>query len=192
MAATATATPRLKEKYASEVCPELMKRFGITNIHAAPRPMKLVISMGVGLARENKGLLDDAAADLATLAGQRAALRKAKTSVSNFKLREDMPIGCMVTLRGNRMWEFLDRLISVAMPRIKDFRGLKRSGFDGRGNYSVGLNDQTVFPEIDLDKVKNYQGMNINIVTSAETNEIGFALLEALGMPFRKPEEDKK
>jgi large subunit ribosomal protein L5 len=191
MAATATM-PRLREKYTTEVCAELMKRFGIKNIHAAPRPMKLVVSMGVGLARENKSLLDEAAADLTTLSGQKAALRKAKVSVANFKLREDMPIGCMVTLRGNRMWEFLDRLISVAMPRIKDFRGLKRGGFDGRGNYSVGLQDQTVFPEIDLDKLKNYQGMNITVVTSAPNDEIGFALLESLGMPFRKPEEDKK
>jgi large subunit ribosomal protein L5 len=191
MAATATM-PRLREKYTTEVCAELMKRFGIKNIHAAPRPTKLVVSMGVGLARENKSLLDEAAADLTTLSGQKAALRKAKVSVANFKLREEMPIGCMVTLRGNRMWEFLDRLISVAMPRIKDFRGLKRGGFDGRGNYSVGLQDQTVFPEIDLDKLKNYQGMNINVVTSAPNDEIGFALLESLGMPFRKPEEDKK
>jgi large subunit ribosomal protein L5 len=147
--------------------------------------------MGVGAARENKALIDAAAADLTMITGQKASIRKAKKAVSNFKLREDMPIGCMVTLRGYRMWEFLDRLIAIVIPRIKDFRGLKRGGFDGRGNYNMGLPDQTVFPEIDLDKIKHFQGMDITIVTSAGSDALALDLLERLGMPFRKPDADK-
>ena len=188
---TATATqPRLRETFETKVRPEMMKDHGIGNLHAAPRLQKVVVSMGVGLARENKALLDEAAGHLSILSGQKPSLRKAHKSVSIFKLREEMLIGCMVTMRGDRMWEFLDRLISVVMPRIKDFRGLKRQGFDGRGNWSVGLRDQTVFPEINLDSIKNYQGMNVTVVTSAETNEIALDLLERLGMPFRKPGDE--
>ncbi len=181
------APPRLLVTYQSRVRGELMEAHGIDNVNAAPRLRKIVISMGVGAARENKELIHAAAGDLSLIAGQKAAIRRAKKAVSNFKIREDMPIGCVVTLRGHRMWEFLDRLIAVVIPRIKDFRGLRRAGFDGRGNFSMGLPDQTVFPEIDLDKIKHSQGMNIAIVTSAGTDELGLELLERLGMPFRKP-----
>jgi len=181
--------PRMLVSYQSRIRPELMQARGIDNVNAAPRLRKIVISMGVGAARENKALVDTAAADLTQITGQKAAVRRAKKAVSNFKIREDMPIGCVVTLRGYRMWEFLDRLVSVVIPRIKDFRGLRRAGFDGRGNYSMGLPDQTVFPEIDLDKIKHFQGMNIAIVTTAGSDEVGLELLERLGMPFRKPGE---
>lgn len=183
---TATATPRLYETFRDKVLPELQQKHGIKNHMAAPRVTKIVVSMGVGEAKENKALLDAAAADLTLITGQKAALTQARMSVSNFKLREGMPIGCRVTLRGPRMWEFLDRLISVVIPRIKDFRGLKTK-LDGRGNYSLGLADQTVFPEIDLDRIKNFQGMNITIVTSAGSDDLGRELLTALGMPFRRP-----
>jgi large subunit ribosomal protein L5 len=192
MSETATATletPRLMKRFADEVRPELMKAHGIDNINAAPTLRKIVVSMGVGAARDNKALVDLAAADLSLIVGQRASIRKSRKAVSNFKLREDMPIGCMVTLRGYRMWEFLDRLISVVIPRIKDFRGLKRGGFDGYGNFNMGLPDQTVFPEINLDSIKHSQGMNITVVTTAEGDELSLELLEKLGMPFRKPEE---
>lgn len=182
---TQTAKPRLYEKFQGEVLPELMKRHGISNKLAAPRLQKVVISMGVGEAKENKGLIDAAAADLTLIAGQKCQLTTARVSVSNFRLREGMPIGCRVTLRGDRMWEFVDRLISVVVPRIKDFRGLKAK-FDGRGNYSMGLEDQSVFPEIDLDRIKHHQGMNITFVTSAGDDAVGRELLEGLGMPFRK------
>jgi len=197
MSETATATleaPRLMKRFADEVRPELMKSHGIDNINAAPTLRKIVVSMGVGAARDNKALVDLAAADLSLIVGQRASIRKSRKAVSNFKLREDMPIGCMVTLRGSRMWEFLDRLISVVIPRIKDFRGLKRGGFDGYGNFNMGLPDQTVFPEINLDAIKHSQGMNITVVTTAEGDELSLELLEKLGMPFRKPEgeEDSK
>lgn len=182
---TETYVPRLKTTYAN-VRAEIMANRGITNVHAAPTIRKVVVSMGVGEARENAALVETAAADLTTIVGQKAAHTRARMSVSNFRLREGMPIGCRVTLRGDRMWEFLDRLISVVIPRIKDFRGLKRK-LDGQGNYSMGLPDQTVFPEIDLDRIKHSQGMNITIVTTAGNDELGTELLTALGMPFRKP-----
>ncbi len=184
MTETTVAAPRMRALYFDEVRPALMKDRSITNVHAVPALKKIVVSMGVGLARDNKALVDAAAVDLTRLTGQRAALKQARKSVSNFKLREGMPIGCMVTLRGNRMWEFLDRLVSVVIPRIKDFRGLKRR-CDGRGNYSMGLTDQTVFPEIDLDKIKNSQGMNITMVTSAGTDDAALDLLTRLGLPFQ-------
>jgi large subunit ribosomal protein L5 len=183
---TATETPRLQQTFKEKVLPEIQKAHGITNLHAAPRIVKVVVSMGVGEAKETKGVLDAAAADLTMITGQKASITRARLSVSNFKLREGMPIGCMVTLRGPRMWEFLDRLISIVIPRIKDFRGLKTK-LDGQGNYSMGLADQTVFPEIDLDKVKNFQGMNITIVTTAGSDDLGRELLTGLGMPFRRP-----
>lgn len=183
---TATAAPRLFQTYREKILPEFCKRNGIVNPMAAPRLVKIVISMGVGEARENKTVLDAATADLTLIAGQKASVTQARMSISNFKLREGMPIGCMVTLRGDRMWEFLDRLISVVIPRIKDFRGLKTK-LDGQGNYSLGLADQTVFPEIDLDRIKNFQGMNITIVTTAGKDELGRELLTDLGMPFRRP-----
>jgi large subunit ribosomal protein L5 len=190
MSTTASAKqyPRLLQTFTEEIRPALMSTHGIDNVNAAPRLLKIVVSMGVGAARENKGLLDAAAADLTQITGQLAAPRTARRAVSNFKLREGMPIGCMVTLRGHRMWEFLDRLISVVIPRIKDFRGLKRGGFDGSGNYSMGLSDQAVFPEIDLDRIKHMQGMNITVVTSTMQDDVALDLLERLGMPFRKAE----
>ncbi|MCB9897110.1 MAG: 50S ribosomal protein L5 [Planctomycetes bacterium] len=176
--------PRLLEAYEGTVRAKLMEKHSIDNVMAAPRLQKIIISMGVGEARENKALCDQAAADLTLIAGQKAAITVARMSVSNFRLREGMPIGCRVTLRGHRMWEFLDRLVTVVIPRIKDFRGLRRT-FDGRGNYSMGLTDQTVFPEIDLDRVKRFQGMNITMVTNAGDDAVAFDLLEALGMPFK-------
>ena len=186
---TETSTvPRLATRFHEEILPELMKRQGIENLLAAPRLSKVVVSMGVGAAKENKGLLDSASSDLTLITGQKAQLTRARISVSNFRLREDTPIGCRVTLRGARMWEFVDRLISVVVPRIKDFRGLPTK-FDGGGNYSMGLNDQTVFPEVDLDRLKHYQGMNITFVTTASTDELGRELLAGLGMPFRKPRQ---
>jgi large subunit ribosomal protein L5 len=178
--------PRLATKYRSEVLQGLVERFGLKNRHQAPRLEKIVVSMGVGKAIENRKRLDAAAQDLSTICGQRAQLRKAKVSVSGFKLREGMPIGCMVTLRGQRMYEFLDRLVTLAIPRIRDFRGIKRKSFDGRGNFSMGLTDQLVFPEISIDKVEWQQGMNITCVISGGSDEMSLELLNRLGMPFRK------
>jgi len=187
-----TLPPRLRAKYVEQIRPELMQARGVSNVNAAPRLRKVVLNMGVGAARENKALADMALADLTVIAGQKAALRKARKAVSNFHLREGMPIGCVVTLRGARMWEFLDRLVSIVIPRIKDFRGLPRGGFDGRGNYNMGLPDQTVFPEMELDKIKHFQGMNITIVTTAGKDEVGLDLLERLGMPFRSTVAEKE
>jgi large subunit ribosomal protein L5 len=188
---TETTTARLWEKYRETVRPAMMSDHGITNVHAAPRLLKVIVSMGVGEARENIAPLDSAAAELTTIVGQKAAITRARMSVSNFRLREGTPIGCRVTLRGPRMWEFMDRLISVVVPRIKDFRGLKRK-LDGSGNYSMGLADQSVFPEINLDRIKYRQGMNITVVTSAETDELASELLTKLGMPFRHLEEKSR
>ena len=182
---SAPTPPRLLERYTGSIRPELMTAHRIDNVMAAPRLLKIVVSMGVGAARENKAVIEMAAGDLAIITGQKPAVRITRKAISNFKIREGMPIGCMVTLRGHRMWEFLDRLIAVVIPRIKDFRGLRRAGFDGRGNYSMGLPDQTVFPEIDLDKVKHMQGMNITLVTTAGKDPLALDLLERLGMPFR-------
>ncbi|HEX5008843.1 MAG TPA: 50S ribosomal protein L5 [Planctomycetota bacterium] len=184
--------PRLRLRFRDEIRPALMQAHGEDNVNAAPRLRKIVLNMGVGAARENKALIDAAAADLTMITGQKAAQRKARKAVSNFHLREGMPIGCVVTLRGARMWEFLDRLITVVVPRIKDFRGLPRGGFDGRGNYNMGLPDQTVFPEMELDKIKHFQGMNITIVTTAGQDAVGLDLLERLGMPFRSTAAEKE
>ena len=192
MSTAAPAAPRMQARYLTEVRSQLMQAHGIDNVNAAPRLLKIVVNMGVGAARENKALADSAAADLTQITGQKAALRRARKAISNFRLRENMPIGCVVTLRGARMWEFLDRLVSVVVPRIKDFRGLPRDGFDGRGNYSMGLPDQTVFPEIELDKIKHFQGMNITLVTTAGSDALGRELLERLGMPFRSVEAEKE
>jgi large subunit ribosomal protein L5 len=178
-------TPRLFEKYVQSVRPKLREQFSIKNDLATPRLTKIVVNMGVGKARDNKNLLDAAMVDMATVTGQKPKLTRAKTSVSGFRLRQGMPIGCMVTLRGKRMYEFLDRLVSVAIPRIKDFRGLSRKSFDGRGNYSMGLSEQTVFPEVDVDKLQSIQGMDITMCTTAGEDAKAEALLEALGMPFR-------
>jgi large subunit ribosomal protein L5 len=180
-----TLPPRLIDHYKKNVIPALKDRFKITNPMAVPRLEKVVVNMGVGQAKDNKGALDAALADLTTITGQKPIITKAKKSISGFKLREGMPIGLKVTLRGRRMWEFLDRLMSIVIPRIKDFRGLPRKAFDGRGNYSMGLAEQIVFPEIHADKVQVVQGMQITIVTTARNDEKAELLLENLGMPFR-------
>ena len=174
---------RLKERYRSEVKPRLKERFKIDNDMAVPRLMKIVVNMGVGSAVENKGRVESASKDLAQITGQRPIIRKAKKAISSFKLREGMPIGCSVTLRGDRMWEFADRLLSIVLPRIRDFRGV-RDKLDGRGNYSLGLSEQSVFPEIDFDKLEAAQGMDVTFVTTAPTDEQGYWLLKELGMPF--------
>jgi large subunit ribosomal protein L5 len=177
--------PRLLAKYRQEVAPGLRDRFQLGNPMTIPRLKKIVINMGVGRAVENKARIDAAVRDLTTISGQKPVATKARSSVSGFKLREGAPVGVAVTLRGARMWEFLDRLISIAVPRIRDFRGFSTK-LDGRGNYSMGLSEQSVFPEINLDKVEFVQGMHITLVTSAGTDEKGLALLQLLGVPFRK------
>jgi len=182
---------RLKEKYQQEVKPKLKQRFGIENDLAVPRLVKVVVNMGVKGAVENKGRVDAAAKDLAAITGQTPTVRKAKTSISSFKLREGMPIGCAVTLRNERMWEFADRLVSIVLPRIRDFRGVKDK-LDGRGNFTLGLSEQTVFPEIELDKIEFTQGMDITFVTTARNDEQGYFLLKELGMPFQSRESAEK
>jgi len=166
--------------------PELMKQFGYGNRMAAPRLVKVSINMGVGKTREEPKMLEQAMGDLALISGQKGVVTRARKSISNFKLRRGFNVGCRVTLRGARMYEFLDRLVNVAMPRIRDFRGVSPKGFDGRGNYNMGLDEQTVFPEVDPDKVTYTQGMHVSIVTSAETDEEGLALLSRMGMPFSR------
>lgn len=175
----------LQNKYQTEIHKQLNDRFGYGNPMAVPKLSKIVISMGIGKAIENKSRIEKAAKDLGAIAGQKPVIRKAKKSVAGFKLRQDVPIGVSVTLRGQRMFEFLERFIHIVTPRIRDFRGLPKK-LDGRGNYSVGLGEQTVFPEIDLDKVEFSQGMNITMVTTAKTDEEGAALLEGFGFPFRR------
>jgi large subunit ribosomal protein L5 len=184
--------PRLKKRYETEIALALMNDLKIKNRLAVPKVEKIVISMGLGKAIAEKPRLEVAIKELTQIAGQKAVICKAKKSVSNFKLREGMEIGAKVTLRGNRMWEFLDRLITLAIPRIKDFRGLNPKGFDGRGNYNMGINEQTVFSEVDAAAVTFHQGMNITIVTSAGNNVKGHALMKHLGMPFRVEETGKK
>jgi large subunit ribosomal protein L5 len=178
--------PRLKERYLSDIVPSLMKQFGYTNLMETPRLTKIVISMGVGAATQDSKALDSAVEDLTIIAGQRPAIRRAKRSIAQFRVRQNNPVGCLVTLRGDRMYEFLDRFITIALPRIRDFRGLAADAVDGRGNYNMGLREQTVFPEIDIDKVTRVQGMNVTIVTSAQSDEECLALLRELGMPLRE------
>ena len=178
--------PRLKKVYKDEIAPALKKEFNYTTPMQIPVLQKIVVSMGVGEALTNKKLLDAAVADLTQITGQKAVKTKAKKSIANFKLREGNEVGAMVTLRGTIMYEFLDRLINVAFPRIKDFRGIKATGFDGHGNFSVGITEQLIFPEIDFDKITKIAGMNISIVTSARTDNEARALLTKFGMPFRK------
>ncbi|RMH02067.1 MAG: 50S ribosomal protein L5 [Planctomycetota bacterium] len=180
---------RLAEKFKNEISKELSERFGYRNPHQIPRLLKIVVSMGVGGAIENKARVEAAAKDLSRITGQKALITKAKKSVAGFKVREGMPVGAVATLRGERMYEFLDRLISVVLPRIRDFQGVK-DNFDGRGNFSLGLTEQSLFPEIDLDKVEHQQGMNVTFVTSAQTDAEGRALLEGFGMPFRRRQQD--
>ncbi len=177
---------RLKERYTKEIAPALAKEFNIENPMAIPRVEKVVINMGLGEAVANAKIIDTAADELRSVTGQKPVTTKAKKSIAAFKLRQGMPIGSMVTLRGDRMYEFLDRLVSVALPRVRDFRGVSPKAFDGRGNYTLGIRDQLIFPEIDFNKVDKTRGMNISIVTTARNDEQARALLKAIGMPFRQ------
>ncbi|MHB8996841.1 MAG: 50S ribosomal protein L5 [Armatimonadota bacterium] len=177
---------RLKDRYEKEILPALMERFGFTNVWQAPRLEKLSINMGVGKAKEGTETLDAAVKELTAIAGQKVVITKAKKSISAFGIRMGMPIGCRVTLRGQRMWEFTDRLFSIALPRIRDFRGLSPNSFDGRGNYSFGLDDQLIFPELGYDDIERQRGMEITFVTTARTDEEARALLELLGLPFTR------
>lgn len=177
---------RLQEKYENSVKPELMKKFNYTSVMQAPKLNKIVINMGLGDAVANSKVLDEAVEELTLIAGQKPVVTKAKKSIASFKLREGMPIGCKVTLRGEKMYEFLDKLVSIALPRVRDFRGISADSFDGRGNYTLGVKEQLIFPEINFDKVKKIRGMDIVIVTTANTDEEGRALLSGLGMPYSK------
>jgi len=177
---------RLRERYTKEVAPAIAKEFGITNPMAIPRLNKIVINMGLGEAVANAKIVDTAADELRSVSGQKPVTTRAKKSIASFKLRQGMPIGSMVTLRGDRMYEFYDRLVSIALPRVRDFRGVSPKAFDGRGNYTLGVRDQLIFPEIDFNKVDKTRGMNISIVTTARNDEQARALLKALGMPFRQ------
>jgi large subunit ribosomal protein L5 len=179
---------RLKEKYKSQVIPALIKKFNYKNPHQVPKMVKIVVSMGVGRATQNKAILDNAVKDMEQITGRKVLVTKARKSISNFKLRQGMPIGCKVTLRDEVMYEFFDRLTAIAIPRIRDFRGVKSDTLDGRGNFSFGLKEQTVFPEIEFDKVDAIRGLNITIVTTAHTDEECRQLLRELGMPFQKAE----
>jgi large subunit ribosomal protein L5 len=177
--------PRLKEKYQTEIVPALMQEFNYSSVMQVPRLQKAVLNIGLGEAIQNAKALDAAVGDLAAIAGQKPVVTRAKKSIAAFKLREGMPIGAMVTLRGAAMYEFIDRLINLALPRMRDFRGISRRSFDGRGNYSLGLREQILFPEIEYDKVDKIRGLEVAIVTSASDDEQGYALLKRLGMPFR-------
>lgn len=177
---------RLKERYQKEVAPAIAKEFGIENPMAIPRVSKVVLNMGMGEAIANAKILDTAADELRAITGQKPVITKAKKSIASFKLRQGMPIGVMVTLRGDRMYEFLDRLVSIALPRVRDFRGISPKAFDGRGNYTIGVREQLIFPEIDFNKVDKLRGMNISIITTARDDEQARALLKGLGMPFRQ------
>jgi large subunit ribosomal protein L5 len=180
------ATVRLKERYQKEIAPAISKEFDIKNPMAIPRLEKIVINMGMGEAIANAKILDTAADELRAITGQKPVVTKAKKSIASFKLRQGMPIGVMVTLRGDRMYEFLDRLVSIALPRVRDFRGVSPKAFDGRGNYTLGIREQLIFPEIDFNKVDKTRGMNISIVTTARDDEQARSLLKSLGMPFRQ------
>ena len=177
---------RLREKYQKEVAPALQKEFGYTNVMAIPRVTKVVVNMGLGEATSNAKIIDTAADELGKITGQKAAVRRATKSIAQFKVRQGQPVGVMVTLRGERMYEFLDRLVSIALPRVRDFKGISAKGFDGRGNYTLGLRDQIIFPEIDYMKVDKARGMNVSVVTTAKTDEEARKLLQFLGMPFRQ------
>ena len=182
----ATQTARLKTRYLEEIRPALIERFGYSTVMQAPHLEKITLNMGVGDAKQDSKLLDAAAEQLATIAGQKPSIRRARKSIAQFKVREGMPVGVSVTLRGERAYEFLDRLTSVALPRVRDFRGLKATSFDGRGNYSMGLREQIIFPEIDYDAIDNVRGLDITITTSAQSDTEAYALLEAFGMPFSR------
>ncbi len=186
MATAARVEPRLKTRFKAEIAPQLVKEFGYANVMQAPRMEKVTLNIGLGEAVSNGKALETASADLATITGQHPVITRAKTSISNFKLREGMPIGVMVTLRNDRMWEFMDRLLNAALPRIRDFNGVSPNSFDGRGNYSLGLREQMIFPEIEYDKIDKIRGMQITMVTTARTDEEAKRLLELMGMPFAK------
>ena len=181
---------RLQETYKNEIVPALMKKFGYKNVMQVPKLEKIVVNMGVGEAKENAKLLDSAVADMETITGQKAVITKAKKSVANFKIREGMPIGCKVTLRGERMYDFADRLINLSLPRVRDFRGVNANAFDGRGNYALGIREQLIFPEIDYDKIDKTRGMDIIFVTSAKTDEEARELLTLFNMPIEKESEN--
>ena len=185
MSKTATQTPRLKTKYAQEVAPKIQKELGLENVMQIPRLEKIVVNMGVGDAVADSKQLDSAVSDLRIITGQQPRINRAKKSIAGFKLREGMPIGAKVTLRGDRMWEFFDRLLATAIPRIRDFRGLPATSFDGRGNYSMGVTEQLIFPEVDYDMVDRTRGMDITFVTTADTDEGAKALLNGFGFPFK-------
>ncbi len=177
---------RLKEKYQNEAISALKKEFGYSNVMAVPKIEKVVVNMGLGEATGNAKIIDTGADEIARVTGQKPVVRRARKSVAQFKVRQGQPIGTMVTLRGDRMWEFLDRLVSIALPRVRDFKGVSPKGFDGRGNYTLGLRDQLLFPEIDYMKVDKARGMNVSVVTTARTDEEGRKLLQFIGMPFRQ------
>jgi large subunit ribosomal protein L5 len=178
--------PRLFERYRKEIVPKLKQEFGYSNAHQVPKLEKIVLNMGVGEATQNAKLIEQAAVELAAITGQKPAIRKARKSIANFKLRAGQAIGCMVTLRGARMWEFYDRLVSVSLPRVRDFKGVSPKAFDGRGNYSLGIREQIIFPEVEYDKVERITGLNITVCTTARNDAEGKALLTHLGMPFRQ------
>jgi large subunit ribosomal protein L5 len=188
--AEAKVVPRLKRRYEQEIRPMMIERFAYKSPMQAPRLVKITLNMGVGDAKQDTNMLQAALDQLQTIAGQRPSIRRARKSIANFKLREEMPVGVAVTLRHARMWEFLDRLTAIAIPRIRDFRGLNPRAFDGRGNYNMGVREQIIFPEIDYDSVDQVRGLDIAITTTATTDEEAFALLEALGMPFQRAERD--
>jgi large subunit ribosomal protein L5 len=178
--------PRLKTKYSEEVIPALKEKFGYKNVMEVPKLVKIAVNQGVGAATQDKKMVDVAVDEMSRITGQRAVATMSKKAVSNFKLREDMPIGARVTLRGNQMYEFLDRLISVSLPRVRDFKGVNNKSFDGRGNFTMGVTEQIIFPEIDIDKINKVTGMDITFVTNAKTDAEAFELLKGLGMPFKK------
>jgi large subunit ribosomal protein L5 len=178
--------PRLLDRYRKEIVGKLREEFGFKNVHQIPRLEKIVVNMGVGEAAANPKLLETTAEELAVITGQKPVIRKARKSIANFKLRAGQPVGCTVTLRGERMWEFFDRLVSVSLPRVRDFKGVSTRAFDGRGNYSLGIREQIIFPEVDYDKVERITGLNVTVCTSASNDAEGKALLTHLGMPFRR------
>ena len=178
-------TPRLKAKYKEEIVAQLEKELNIQNVNQVPKVVKIVVNMGCGEAAQDSKALDAAIADMRTITGQQPMVCRAKKSIAGFKIREGMPIGCKVTLRGDRMWEFMDRLLATALPRVRDFRGINPKSFDGRGNYSLGITEQLIFPEIDYDKIDRTRGLDITVVTTAPDDEQGYALLKALGFPFK-------
>lgn len=178
--------PRLLERYRSEIAPKLKEEFGFQNVNRVPKLEKIVVNMGVGEGAANPKLVEKAAEELSVITGQKASIRKAKKSIANFKLRAGQPVGCAVTLRGLRMWEFFDRLVNVSLPRVRDFKGVSPKAFDGRGNYSLGVREQIIFPEVDYDKVERITGLNVTVCTTAANDAEGKALLAHLGMPFRQ------